>query len=63
MSEPRRAMQNLAEFLVEDILSLTDEEVIAEIIEDGGDPDKIATDMRLMFERVWAEVRATERQR
>jgi hypothetical protein len=37
--------------MVEDILSLSDEEILAEVIEDGEDPAEIAARMRRIFER------------
>jgi hypothetical protein len=43
--------------MIEDILSLTDEEVIAELIEDGEDPVEIAARMRRLIEAALARVR------
>ena len=51
MSDARKALDNLANALVEDILALSDEEVLAEFIEDGGDPEALAARMRGIFER------------
>jgi hypothetical protein len=42
----RQFMDRLTDLFVEDILSMSDEEVIAEIIEDGFDPEMIADQMR-----------------
>lgn len=37
---------------VERILALSDEEVLAEIRKEGGDPEIIAAESRLMFDRI-----------
>ncbi len=41
-----QALVNLADAMVEDILATSDEEILAEIREDGLDPQKVAEDMR-----------------
>lgn len=53
----RRRLENLKDAMIEDILSLTDEEVIAELIEDGEDPVEIAARMRRLIEAALARVR------
>lgn len=45
-----RPIDRLAEALVEDILNMSDDEVLAEFGEDGGDPERYAVEMRSMFE-------------
>ena len=42
MTDPREALDNLDKHMVEDILAATDEEIEAELIEDGLDPDEVA---------------------
>lgn len=46
-----QSLNNLANALVEDILALSDEEVLAEVIEDGKDPEEIAQKMHELFEQ------------
>ena len=48
----------LADFLVEDILDASDEDILAEAVEDGEDPEAIAAAVRALFEKVFA-LRAT----
>lgn len=45
-----RPIDRLADEFVEDILNLSDDEVLAEFREDGGDPERHAAKMRSMFE-------------
>lgn len=45
------ALDRLAESLVDDILNMTDEEMLAEITADGENPERIAQDARNVFER------------
>lgn len=45
------AIDRLAESLVDDILNMTDEEMLAEITADGENPERIAQDARDVFER------------
>jgi hypothetical protein len=52
----RDALRRLADELVEDILAATDEELLAEVAEDQEDPEKIAADMRRLFEQAENEV-------
>lgn len=55
----RVALNRLADAFVEDIMSMTDEEILAEAIEDGIDPEENATRMRAIFERAVAEADGT----
>jgi hypothetical protein len=53
MSAPdkhRKALESLKDAMVEDILSLSDKEVLAEAVEDGEDPAEIAARMRRLFD-------------
>jgi hypothetical protein len=52
-----RQLENLEDAMVEDILSLSDEEIIAEVIEDGEDPVEIAARVRRLFDAALAKVR------
>lgn len=47
----RQQLDNLTDALVEDLMSLSDGELLAECIEDGEDPEQIATDMRKLVDR------------
>jgi hypothetical protein len=47
----RAALDRLADFLVDDILSASDEDILAEFRELHGDPDHNATEMRALFEK------------
>lgn len=51
----RDALDRLADAFVDDILNASDEDILAEITEDYGDPDKLAADMLAMFERTAQE--------
>lgn len=46
----RTPIQRLTDFLAEDDLSISDEELLREFKESGGDPDRLAADMRSLFE-------------
>lgn len=46
----QQQLDNLADALIEDILALSDEEILAEYVEDGGDPEELAARMRAMAE-------------
>jgi hypothetical protein len=48
---PRQQLDNLADALVEDILAMPDDELMAEFIEDGGNVDELVARGRTMFER------------
>lgn len=50
MTTARKALDNLAEFLIEDIMSMSDEEILAECREDGDDIEEIAARMRTIFD-------------
>lgn len=45
----RSALDRLEDALVEDILNASEEAILAEIREDGGDPDAIATEVQAIF--------------
>jgi hypothetical protein len=47
----RAALDRLADFLVDGILSASDEDILAEFRELHGDPDHNATEMRVLFEK------------
>ena len=51
-----QALSNLSDALVEDILSLSDDEVIAEVLENGEGPEEIAQRMRKLYERARSRV-------
>lgn len=59
-TDPRTALDRLADAFVEDILSMTDEEIIAECIEDGRDPEQVAVEGHRIFERALEQVRRAE---
>ena len=50
----RDALDRLAEALVEDILDASDQDILAEIREDGGDPAAVAAGARALFEKAVA---------
>jgi len=50
-SNDHLALDRLAESLVDDILNMTDEEMLAEITADGENPERIAQEARDIFER------------
>jgi len=52
----RSALERLEDALVEDILNASDEDILEEIQEDGGDPDAIAAEVRAIFEAALAKV-------
>lgn len=47
----RAALDRLVDALVEDILSASDEDILAELRETEGDPERHAADMRARFEK------------
>lgn len=59
-SPEREGLDRLADDLVDDILSASDEEVLAEFRRSGDDPDQHAADMRALFE---ASVLAAKKRR
>jgi hypothetical protein len=48
----RQQLDRLADAIVEDILNLSDEEILEEMREDGKDPEQVAVEMRVLFDRV-----------
>jgi hypothetical protein len=54
----RVALQRLTDFMIEDILAASDEEIVAEAIEDGWDLEAIAAADRGLFEKVLAAKKA-----
>lgn len=48
----RLALDRLADALVEDILSTSDEDILTEFKESHGDPDRHAAEMRALFEKL-----------
>ena len=51
----RAALDRLADALVDDILNASDEDILAEIAETYGDPDKLTVQMRILFEKTLHE--------
>lgn len=47
----REALDRLADALVDDILNASDEEILEEFREDGGDPEQHAAEMLALFEK------------
>ena len=45
------ALDRLAAFIIDDILRMTDEEILAEVVADGEDPKQIAQESKGIFER------------
>lgn len=54
MPTARQQLDNLADAFVEDIMALSDEEVLAEFIEDHGDPEQHEAEMRALIASVVA---------
>lgn len=54
-SEARARLQNLADAMVDDILSLSDEKVLAEAGEDGLDPEQEAARLRAILEKAGSD--------
>jgi hypothetical protein len=52
MTSAIKQLQNLEDAMIEDILSLSDGEILAEVREDGEDPAEIAGAMTRIFEAV-----------
>lgn len=50
-SNDHLALDRLAASLVDDILNMTDEEMLAEVVADGEDPKRIAQETKDIFER------------
>ena len=55
LKKERNALDRLADALVDDILSASDEEILAEAQEDGIDPTKLVGQLREVFERAATE--------
>jgi hypothetical protein len=53
----RQRLLRLADAFVDDIMSMTDEEILCEAIEDGLDPNAVAAKMRRLFERAAGRVK------
>jgi hypothetical protein len=47
----RQALDRLVDALVEDILNMSDEEILAEFREDHGDPERHVAEMRALVEK------------
>jgi len=47
----RESLDRLAEALIDDILNASDEEILEEFRENGGDPEQHATEMLALFEK------------
>lgn len=47
----REGLDRLADALIDDILNASDEEILEEFREDGGDPEQHAAEMLALFER------------
>ena len=56
-TDPRKALLNLADALVEDLMQLSDEELLAELREDGIDIEAEAARMRELCERAIQKAR------
>jgi hypothetical protein len=50
----REALDRLADALIEDILAASDEAILAEVKEDGEDPEAVAATTRALFEKIVA---------
>jgi hypothetical protein len=51
----RDALDRLADGLVDDILNASDEDILAELTEEHGNPARLAAEMRALFERTALE--------
>lgn len=49
-SDERRKLASLADALLEDIFATSDEDILKEVTESGGDPSEISNQMRARFE-------------
>jgi hypothetical protein len=47
----REALQRLDKALIEDILTMSDDEILAEVREAGDDPEAVAAEARALFEK------------
>lgn len=59
----RQKLDNLADALVADILSASDQEILEEFREDHGDPVVHATQMRVLFEQLVTRIKASQESR
>jgi DNA-directed RNA polymerase specialized sigma24 family protein len=50
----RQGMERLESALIQDVLATSDEDILAESMQDGTDPEAIATDGRALFEKTVA---------
>jgi hypothetical protein len=50
------ALQQFADFLVEETMNASDQEIIDQVREDYGDPNKLADEATAIFERAWKAV-------
>lgn len=57
MLHDRQRLENFEDAMVEDILSLSNEEILAEVREDGEDPVEVAGAMIRIFEAARAQCR------
>ena len=53
----RRLQLALADFCVEDIISMSEAEIDAELREEGLDPEQVVRDVRAAFDRAFAKTR------
>lgn len=51
MTSPRKQLLNLADALVEDIMSMSDEEILAEFLEDGGSLEELEASFKSCHEK------------
>jgi hypothetical protein len=56
-NDPRDALRRLSDALMEDILAASDEAILAEIRQDGHEPEKVAASVRALFVSVVARQR------
>jgi hypothetical protein len=60
-NDPEQRIANLFEALADDVERMSDEELIAEIVEDGGDPEAIAERTRQLLQATLERFKAKER--
>ena len=56
----KKTWNRLTDLLVEDILAASDEEILVETIEDHDNPEKIAKEMRTMFQKAILKTRKNQ---
>jgi hypothetical protein len=54
-SADREALDQLADFLVEDVLDVSDEDILGEVRDEGVDPESDAARLRSLFEKTVVE--------